>query len=98
MDEEEIQLAEPVPSKKTLPFPVSVPAIVVRHNSPQLRVQVHSCQRRLLQRYKARAVAKEAELVARKKRQFEELKVYIHEAINEKNNRPKEPVQKVRIS
>ncbi len=32
------------------------------------------CQRRILQEYRAQAVAKEAQLVARKKQQLEELK------------------------
>lgn len=51
----------------------------------------------MLENYRARAVAKEAELVARKRRQFEELKLYVHEAINEQNNKFRDPKIKVRI-
>ena len=49
----------------------------------------------MLQRHKELAVAKEAELVARRERQFQQLKVHIYQAINEKNNKPKATTEMV---
>ena len=48
------------------------------------------CQRKVLQGWKAKAVAKEAQLVARKEKKLEELRVYVEQRISAKKERPKQ--------
>ena len=53
-------------------------------------LQVRPCQRRVLQEWRAKAVAKEAQLVARKEQKLEELRVYVEQRISAKKKRPKQ--------
>lgn len=51
------------------------------------------CERKILQQYKAKAVAKEAQLVARKEQKLVELKLEVARRIEDKNHSLKEPKQ-----
>lgn len=76
------------PSKTSLPFPVSFYGYMSFSMGCYIDTavpKVPSYQHRMLEKWKTRAVAKEAELVARKKQRCEELKMCVQQMIEAKN-------------